>query len=421
MTRLTTILALLIATGAFAQNAPDRFRQLGRNGDGMLSRAELAGRAQLQRLLGGADTNNDGGISLGEVRAAMAGRAGADRAPTKRVPRVPLNTAPIDPRWGPDVEPQETTLVFTFVPDFLPGTKDSKGNVLGGTELMRLTVHGGKLFAGVGYFGQDTSKRRSAGAQVLRKDSAASGWVVDATFPDYVRVDTLLSATFTRDASGQKLEKPVTTLVAGLWWRKVKPWGVDEEAPLSVAVRDDATGKWTLSTIATATGDSPGDVRALAMHTDARTGREYLFAGGGDGVVYRASYDADAPGHLKWEVDPGLPKAARFVTFTECDGVLYVAGASSRTTASTQCAVPSLRTSCGARAASTGVSMARSRAGSSCIGGPSPGRGSTSTTCAASASSPTRGIHPSLPSLAASRTRRSSSASTPPPAAPPTS
>jgi hypothetical protein len=115
-------------------------------------------------------------------------------------------------------------------------------------------------------------------------------------------------------------------LVAGLWWKKVKPWGTNEDEPTSVAVRDDATGQWTISTMARATGGSPGDVRALAMHTDTTTGRQYLFAGAGDGRVYRGAYDPTAPGHLKWEVDPGLPKTARLVTFTECAGALYVAG-----------------------------------------------------------------------------------------------
>jgi hypothetical protein len=93
-----------------------------------------------------------------------------------------------------------------------------------------------------------------------------------------------------------------------------------------VAVRDDATGRWTIRTMATATGGSPGDVRALAMHEDAKTGRQYLFAGGGDGVVYRAAYEPMAPAGLTWEPDPGLPKTARLVSFAECAGALYVAG-----------------------------------------------------------------------------------------------
>jgi hypothetical protein len=336
-----SIVALFSCLTLFAQqggSVTDRFKQLDKNGDGKLSADEVAAMPSLARLLGVADADKDGGLSRDEIRAAskqfpkLAQLIG-EEPPGEKKPaaqgrrsQIPPNTAPIDPKWGPDVEPKETTLKFTFVPDFLPGIKDVNGEVLGGTEMMRLTTHDGKLFGAVGYFGQDPAQRRAPGAQIVRKDSAAGKWMVDATFPDYVRVDTLVSATFTADAGGQKLGKPVTLLVAGLWWRKVKPWGVNEDEPTSVAVRDDVTGKWTISTMATATGGSPGDVRALAMHTDAKTGRQYLFAGGGDGHVYLGGFDPAAPGRLRWVVDPGLPKTARLVTFTECDGELYVAG-----------------------------------------------------------------------------------------------
>ena len=322
----------------------DRFKQLDRDGDGKLSAEEVAAMPSLARLLPMADTDKDGALSRDEIRAAskqwpalaglLGGAAGEEKTPASTQPRatgataqrIPPNTRPIDPKWGPDVEPKETTLKFKFVPDYLPGTKDVNGEVLGGTELLRLTAHDGKLFGAVGYFAQDPAKRRTFGAQVVRKDSATSKWMVDATFADYVRVDTLVTATFSVDAAGQKLAKPVTMLVAGLWWKKIRPWGTNEDERTSVAVRDDAAGQWTLSTMSKATGGSPGDVRALVMHTDAKTGRQYLFAGAGDGRVYRGDYDPAAPGHLKWEVDPGLPKTARLVTFTECDGALYVAG-----------------------------------------------------------------------------------------------
>ena len=235
------LLIFCILTPALPANGQTvAFQRLDRNGDGNLSAAEVAAMPSLARLLGVADADQDGGLSRDEIRAAsqrfpalgqlIGEKPSGENKPAAPAPaakgrrsQIPLNTAPIDPKWGPDVTPRETTLKFTFVPDFLPGTKDANGEVLGGTELMRLTAHDGKLFAGVGYFGQDPAKRSAPGAQVLRKDSASSGWVVDATFPDYVRVDTLVAVTFTSDAAGQPLVTPVTELVAGLWWRKVKP------------------------------------------------------------------------------------------------------------------------------------------------------------------------------------------------------
>jgi hypothetical protein len=202
---LTTLLVGLTLSAQETQRPragglAERFRQLDRNGDGKLSAEEAAAMPSLARLLPVADSDGDGALSHDEIREASArwpplaqliGEKPAGRTtPTATAPsstarrtQIPSNNAPIDPQWGPDVEPRKTTLRFAFVPDFLPGTKDANGGVLGGTELMRLTTHDGILFAGVGYFGQDPAKRPAPGAQVLRKDSASSGWVVDATFP----------------------------------------------------------------------------------------------------------------------------------------------------------------------------------------------------------------------------------------------
>lgn len=310
----------------------DQFTTLDKNKDGLLTKEEISKYPSLIKLLPTADKNRDDALSRDEIRAvssrypALAELIGEKPSAGVEKSGTPTNNAPIDLKWGPDIEPKESSLSFKFRPDYLPGTKDSNGEVLGGTELMRLAEYNGKLFGAVGYFGQNPSKRRIFGAQVVRKDSARGNWVVDATFPEYVRVDTLVALTFTQDFTGRKLPKPVSKLVAGLWWKKVKPWGVDEEEAISVAVRDDSTGKWTISSMAMANGGSPGDVRALALHRDAKTGQEYLFAGGGNGIVYRGSYDAKAPGGLRWAVDPGLPKTARLVTLTNCQGALYVAG-----------------------------------------------------------------------------------------------
>jgi len=106
----------------------------------------------------------------------------------------------------------------------MASSKGSPSETPAARSKVRLATHGGKLFAGVGYFGQDPREPHAPGAQILRKDSVNGGWQVDATFPDYVRVDTLVAVTFTSD-------------VAGLWWKKAKPWGVNEDEPTSVAVR----------------------------------------------------------------------------------------------------------------------------------------------------------------------------------------
>ena len=127
----------------------DRFKQLDRNDDGKLSAEEVAQMPSLARLLPVADTDKDAALSRDEIRAAskkwpalaglLGGAAGEEKKPASTQPRaagatarrIPPNTRPIDPKWGPDIEPKETTLKFTFQPDYLPGTKDVNGEVFG--------------------------------------------------------------------------------------------------------------------------------------------------------------------------------------------------------------------------------------------------------------------------------------------------
>ena len=92
-----------------------RFRQLDANGDGKLTREELAGHRWLANLLGRADKDQDGGLSLEEIRAALAGRI-RPRAPERKERAVRDQAAQVDDvpfadRFSPIIDPE-----------FLPGT-----------------------------------------------------------------------------------------------------------------------------------------------------------------------------------------------------------------------------------------------------------------------------------------------------------
>jgi hypothetical protein len=217
---------------------------------------------------------------------------------------------------------------LVFTQDYFPGTKDAKGQFMGGTETMWLAGHDGKLFAAVGY-GQDRpGTDPKPGAQILCKDSVGGPWRVDHGFePNCMRVEGLISFAFTTDLHGKPLPKPARRLIAS-------PSELTRAGGASaVFIRNDATGQWQRSEI---TGGNLG-ARSFGSHVDKVTGVHHLFAGLNRGGIHRGSYDPAAPGGIRWEPLPertaeALPGKGRRVydysrvlCFAECNGDLYMA------------------------------------------------------------------------------------------------
>ena len=111
---------------------------------------------------------------------------------------------------------------------------DARGNYAGGTEILWLTPHNGKLYAAVGYY-MDTSVGYG---QILRLDGPNGQWQVDLQMgPYYPRAESLRSVTFTTDGNGNPLPQPVNLLVAGAWSNNYY-----NAAMATLFVRDDSTG-----------------------------------------------------------------------------------------------------------------------------------------------------------------------------------
>ena len=298
--------ALLLCPVARSQTASslaDRFKQLDRNGDGKLTRDEIP------RLFDQLDANHDGVVTLEEAQQYL--RANESKVgPQSQA--LPPPAGPVRASAG------KAFTDLRFSKDYHPGTRDARGQFMGGTETMRLIQHKGKLFASLGVwmdvpYMKPKGDQPWTGPQILVKESANGPWRVDRSFPGgYIRVEGMISATFTMDATGARLAEPVTMLIAGPSAQETTAWS-----------RDDATGQWTKSEVVK--DARHGGVRSFCTHVDRVTGRQHLFGGTSNGCIFRAAYDPAAPGRLVWTGEPEHSGTGRVMCMAEANGVLYAA------------------------------------------------------------------------------------------------
>jgi hypothetical protein len=195
---------------------------------------------------------------------------------------------------------------------------------MGGTEIMFLTPHKGKLYAGTSLLFNTQGDQRDKGAQILVEEPADSDWKLDYQADiKKMRVDALNSFTFHTDCKGTALQQPVTLLIAGLMDNT-------SMAAAAVYVRNDKTNQWTRIVVDAKPTNFAADrfctVRALALHRDRVTGVDRVFAGAYPGGIYSGVYDASVPGNIRWDKAPEFfDYEERVMSFGECNGELYVA------------------------------------------------------------------------------------------------
>ena len=226
-----------------------------------------------------------------------------------------------------------------FEISFAAGSLDPAGRFAGGTEMRLLAAHGGRLYAGNGYWDDRPGPEGPQGAQILVLDRPGAAWRVDHTFEEQMpggrrwrdlAVGALAEARFATDGSGAPLPKPMSMLVASTW---------DLTGAARVVTRDDATGTWSAVTLAQ---DQPArdflpQIRAFATHRDRVTGADLIFAGEMPRGIFAGSYDPAAPGQVRWSPTPeldasgvssafsGLAGHLRVSSFAEANGRLYAA------------------------------------------------------------------------------------------------
>ncbi len=194
------------------------------------------------------------------------------------------------------------------------GYLDKRGVFAGGSEIMHLVPHKGKVYAANGYWMDarwvipPEGQRQSA--QVLRLDSTDSSWQVDLDTGksnghglEYMKGNVLRSVTFTRDGTGKTLAEPVNLLVMAAGSN------FERGGAVSTWVRNDESETWTHSLVRH--GSSVGGIRwvprDMETHTDKVTGVEKLFMSLGNPGIVAGTYDESRPGKIRWDRNLEFP------------------------------------------------------------------------------------------------------------------
>ena len=188
------------------------------------------------------------------------------------------------------------------------GYEDQQGSFAGGSEVMHLVSHKGKVYAANGYWMDSRwvipPEGQKQSTQVLRLDSVDSSWQVDLDTGksnghglEYMKGNVLRSVTFTRNGTGKVLAEPVNLLVMAAGSNFEKGGAV------SVWVRDDESGAWHHSLVRH--GSSVGGIRwvprDMEIHTDKVTGEEKIFMSLGNPGIVAGTYDSSVLGKIRWD------------------------------------------------------------------------------------------------------------------------
>ncbi|MBC8082844.1 MAG: T9SS type A sorting domain-containing protein [Hymenobacter sp.] len=201
-------------------------------------------------------------------------------------------------------------------PSFSAG-QVAAGQYLGGTEIMHLMPHKGRLYAGNSYWLETRRTLPVSGCQILSKASPTAPWQEEIEFVGSLRLNSLKQLIFTRDHTGNALPRPDTVLLANPG---------NEDGRLIVYVRNDTTNTWLKDSITTFT--YPGadvSVRAAGLHYDAQANRQYVFIGMKTTGIMRGVYRPGLATKIEWTKVPefAVGQDFRVMGFTELNGVLY--------------------------------------------------------------------------------------------------
>lgn len=218
---------------------------------------------------------------------------------------------------------------------YISGYRDPNGAFAGGSEVMHLTTHNGKVYAANGYWEDNHwlvhDGRYKQSAQVLRLDSRDGIWTVDLdmgeTMPLGIHImkgNILKEISFTMDGAGNVLDSPVDLLFAAAG---------NIRTQISAWVLDDESGEWMQEIVAS--GESIKDMRYVPrdveVFTDKVTDQERVFLLLGNYGVLSGVYDPTLPTKIRWDDEKEFPASGghidvRALGMAEANGKLYFSG-----------------------------------------------------------------------------------------------
>lgn len=209
------------------------------------------------------------------------------------------------------------------------GNNDINGNYLGGSQMMHLVPHKGKLYAGLSYWMDrgcawyGKQNHRDRWAQILRLDSPNASWVLDFQLPEtFLRPEILRKLTFRTDGEGNRLREPFSFLITCTSYRMRH-----NVVGVKCFARDDATGKWNGSFIYTGSG-TPGEgysIRDMHVHRDKVTGVDMVFTTIGTFGIFSGVLDKSVPGWIRWneKCENKMKIHIRPLSIVEANGSLH--------------------------------------------------------------------------------------------------
>jgi len=217
---------------------------------------------------------------------------------------------------------------------FTAGNFDSNGKFLGGSEVLQLIGHKGKLFASVGYW-QDENNIWYGGTnvnlgwgQIIRLDNSNGQWQEDFSLEaNNLRPETLKQVIFTKDSAGNPLPEPDTLLLAAAY----SPNFITNIVTANSFTRNDNNGTWNETKIFQG-GFPAGEnysIRDIQIYTDQITGLENIYVSVGTKGIFTGKYNATTLGKIDWNPTPEIgPLNIRPLGISISNNTLYFSSGS---------------------------------------------------------------------------------------------